>query len=177
MDEILTERLKLRPLKWGDTDDFYSYAKTNKVGPPAGWKPHTSKLETLSVLKSLKSCGGVRAIEYQGKMIGTVSVQEDEKRVGMRARMIGYSISDAYWGMGIATEAATAVIEHLFDTTNVDTIAGYCFPDNEASARVLAKCGMKREGLLKRSYLNYDSTVHDLICYLITREEYESANV
>ena len=63
MDEILTERLKLRPLKWGDTDDFYQYAKTDKVGPPAGWKPHTSKFETLSVLKSLKSCGGVRAIE------------------------------------------------------------------------------------------------------------------
>ena len=176
MEEILTERLKLRALKWSDTDDFYTYAKTDKVGPPAGWKPHANKLETLSVIKALKSSGGVRAIEFQGKMIGTVSVQEDEKRVGMRARMIGYSINSEYWGMGIAAEAATAVIERLFDTTNVDTVAGYCFPENEASARVLAKCGMKYEGTMKKSYLNYDGTVHDLKCFLITREEYESAN-
>lgn len=177
MEEILTERLILRPLKWTDTEDFYEYAKDSKVGPPAGWKPHANKLETLGIIKSLKSTGNVRAIEFDGKMIGTVSLPEDDKRQGLKARMIGYSLNSDYWNMGIATEAACAVIEHAFDTTNVDTIAGYCFPDNEASARVLTKCGMKREGLMKKSYLNYDGKVGDLICFLITREEYESANV
>jgi len=112
-------------------------------------------------------------MEFEGKMIGTISYPQDDKRQGMRAKMIGYSMNKNYWGKGLGTEAAKALIDYIFATTLTDTVAGYCFPENKRSAGVLENCGLKYEGRLNRSFVQYDKTVCDLACYLITREEHE----
>lgn len=173
MQTIKTERLILRPLKYSDVNDFYEYAASNDVGPLSGWEPHETRLDTLLAIKNLKLAGYVYAIEYTGKMIGTVSFPQDDKRIGMRAKMIGYSLNKDYWGMGLGTEAAKAIVDYIFASTLTDTVAGYCFPENKRSAAVLEKCGLKYEGRLNRSFVQYDKSICDLNCYLITREDYE----
>ena len=37
---IETERLVLRPFKWEDLDDFFTYASVEGVGEMAGWPHH-----------------------------------------------------------------------------------------------------------------------------------------
>ena len=37
-----TERLILRPFEETDAESLYKYAKDDRVGPIAGWPPHTS---------------------------------------------------------------------------------------------------------------------------------------
>lgn len=59
---------------------------------------------------------------------------------------IGYWIAPAYWGNGYATEAARAVIDHLFSSEGVTAIAARARVVNPASRRVLEKCGFQWTG-------------------------------
>lgn len=59
---------------------------------------------------------------------------------------IGYRYLPAAWGQGIASEAATAVLEHGFGALALDPIVGVTHPDNHASQRVLQKIGLRPAG-------------------------------
>jgi len=61
---------------------------------------------------------------------------------------IGYELNPAYWGRGYATEAAGAMIEFGFRELKLHRISASCVAENSASARVLEKLGMRREGRL-----------------------------
>jgi RimJ/RimL family protein N-acetyltransferase len=54
---------------------------------------------------------------------------------------IGWTIGKAYWGKGIATEAARTVIEHGFRRLGVPAIFAAVHRDNAASLRVARKLG------------------------------------
>jgi [ribosomal protein S5]-alanine N-acetyltransferase len=58
---------------------------------------------------------------------------------------IGYRIDPAYWGRGIATEAARAVRDHAFDDLRLPRVISLIHPDNIASRRVAEKNGMTPE--------------------------------
>jgi RimJ/RimL family protein N-acetyltransferase len=62
---------------------------------------------------------------------------------------LGYWVARSHWGLGIATEAARAVLDMAFHGLRLSRIEAGHFPDNTASARVLAKLGFTSEG--KRS--------------------------
>lgn len=59
---------------------------------------------------------------------------------------VAYHFRKVSWGMGYATEAAAACLEYGFTTAGLERIVGLVDPENTASARVLEKCGMQREG-------------------------------
>lgn len=48
-----TERLILRKWTKEDADSLFEYAKDPDVGPIAGWKPHASREESLSVIQNV----------------------------------------------------------------------------------------------------------------------------
>jgi RimJ/RimL family protein N-acetyltransferase len=58
---------------------------------------------------------------------------------------IGYRLDPAYWGCGIATEAARAVRDHGFDDLKLSRLISLIHPDNLASRRVAEKNGMTPE--------------------------------
>jgi ribosomal-protein-alanine N-acetyltransferase len=64
---------------------------------------------------------------------------------------LGYSIEHKYWGQGIGTEIAKAMVEHGFEGTSVPTIVGITTMDNIASQRVLEKAGLKRHDNMVRA--------------------------
>ena len=49
MERSESGRLFLRGFTEADTDDLYRYAVDPEVGPRAGWKPHQSREESLSI--------------------------------------------------------------------------------------------------------------------------------
>ena len=55
---------------------------------------------------------------------------------------LGYRFKKRFWGHGYATEAAWSCIRYGFETLNLQRIVGRAEPGNEASLRVLEKCGM-----------------------------------
>lgn len=55
---------------------------------------------------------------------------------------IGYRFFPEFWGKGIATEAALAVIKFGFEQIGLKKIIAIALPENEGSIRVMQKTGM-----------------------------------
>ena len=96
-------RIWLRPVKLTDVDDIYEYAKSDKVGPMAGWLPHKSIEETEAIVKGWIIDGPINlnpsdkeivyAIVYDkdnefksggGKVVGTFGLTISNKPKNMR---------------------------------------------------------------------------------------------
>jgi len=60
---------------------------------------------------------------------------------------IGYAFKRAYWGQGLATEAAAGIAAWVFANTGYDHLIGFTEPENAASQQVLTKIGMRPLGL------------------------------
>lgn len=56
---------------------------------------------------------------------------------------VGYSFYPAWWGRGLATEAATACVGIARDTLRLPSLVALTAPTNEGSQRVLSKIGMR----------------------------------
>ncbi len=81
--------------------------------------------------------GVVFAILRAGRLIGCVGYRAH----GDGHAELGYWIGKPYWGMGYATEAASAMIPYAFEQGGFDYLTVGHFQDNPASARVIAKLG------------------------------------
>lgn len=73
---LYTDRLILRPWRVTDLDDFYEYASVDGVGQMAGWKPHEDKNESRKILDSFIEHKKTFALEYQGKVIGSLGIEK-----------------------------------------------------------------------------------------------------
>lgn len=145
---LQTPRLTLRPWRQSDLEDFYQYARVDGVGQMAGWLPHQSREETQKILDLFVSQRKTFALEYQGKVIGSLGIERyDEEQypelAEPRGREIGYVLAKPYWGRGLMPEAVRAVIRYLFETEKLDFLVAGHFDRNTRSARVIEKCGFR----------------------------------
>lgn len=79
--------------------------------------------------------------------LGTLNIGIDSFE--HRRAELGYLLRRDAWGQGYATEAATLARDFVLDHLGVQRLWAVCDPDNPASARVLEKIGMRREGVLR----------------------------
>lgn len=173
---LKTKRLVLRPWRWEDLDDFYEYARVDGVGQMAGWNPHKSREESAEILKSFIDHRCNFAIEYNGKVIGSVGLEkysEDylKEFADKRCREIGYALSKDYWGQGIMPEAVSEVIRYLFEEQDLDVIFCGHFMRNTRSQRVQEKCGFTH--YLYDKYTTRIGTVEDNEINILTRQMWE----
>ncbi len=78
---------------------------------------------------------------------------------------IGYRFARAAWGRGLATEAATAALDHGFRELELESIVAVSDPDNAASYRVLHKIGLRVQGRARHYGL-------ELAFFEMSRDEY-----
>ncbi len=108
--------------------------------------------------------GIVKAVEYQNMFIGTVGV-----RPGMFERSksaeIGYWFGSAHWSKGLATIAVTAMSDSIFQTTDIVRLYAPVLSPNEASKRVLEKCGFHLESIQKKAAFKLD-VFYDVYFYV-----------
>lgn len=173
-----TDRLTLRPWRQEDLDDFFEYACVDGVGQMAGWLPHESKETTQMVLDSFITHKKTFALEYEGKVIGSLGIEfykEDEfpELDKLRGRSIGYVLSKEYWGRGLMPEAVKAVQKFLFETVGFDFLLVCHYVWNGQSRRVIQKSGFRylKTIPLKTQY----NTIEDTLVYLLRKEEWEHA--
>ncbi len=57
-----------------------------------------------------------------------------------------YSLLPKYWGMGFATEAAKAVVNHFLEQDEVKVVKAFVSPNNPRSIHVAERVGMKPLG-------------------------------
>jgi RimJ/RimL family protein N-acetyltransferase len=84
---------------------------------------------------------------HDGALIGAIGLAFEPHLACAR---LGYWLGRPYWGRGYATEAATAVVAHGFETLGLERIWAPRFRANAASGRVLEKVGLAHEGSRRR---------------------------
>lgn len=141
-----TKRLYLRPWEEADAEELYKYAKDPKVGPIAGWPPHTSVENSADIIHNVLSASETYAIilKETGLPIGSIGLKMDKDTDLTDEKdecEWGYWLGVPYWGQGIMREAAKELIRHGFETLKMKKIwCGY-YDGNEKSKRVQEKCG------------------------------------
>lgn len=175
MKRIETERLILDKWSKKDAKDLFEYAKTPNVGPAAGWKPHESVSESKARIKKLFIPNRTWKITMKGedKAIGSIGFEADPHRPEIRAKQLGYSLSEDYWGLGIMTEAARAVVRYAFEEEELYVLSIETAPDNKRSQRVIEKLGFKFEGRLRDAYRTFDGEIRDTLVFSITKEDWK----
>ena len=143
---LKTDRLLLRPWEESDAESLYEYASDDRVGPIAGWPPHTSVKNSREIIRTVLSAEETyavclkednRAIGSIGLMIGknsNLGLSEDEGE-------IGYWLGVPFWGRGLIPEAMREIIRRGFDDLHLKRLwCGY-FEGNGKSKRAQEKCG------------------------------------
>ena len=82
---------------------------------------------------------------------------------------VGYFIDSDEWNKGYATEALWAYMKQLFEMGYIYVEAAY-FEGNDASAKVMQKCGMHPSG--KQEIINYRGQDHTAIYYRIHKHQF-----
>lgn len=143
---LKTPRIILRPWQDNDASDLYEYAKDPRVGPIAGWPPHTSVENSREIINSVLSAPETYAVVLKetNKPVGSIGLNIGEQshfNIGQNEAEIGYWIGAPYWGRGIIPEAAEELIRYGFENLQLTKMwCGY-FDGNEQSRRVQEKCG------------------------------------
>ncbi len=174
MQHIESERLILRDFREMDADDLYRYASDPEIGPPAGWKPHASRAESLAIIRMFLADDNVWAIERKsdGRVIGSLGLHKDKWRNLPDARMFGYVLAQDCWGHGYMTEAVRRAMSYGFLDLNLQLMSVSHYTFNDRSRRVIEKCGFVYEGTMRKTFLRYDGAVFDEAIYSITKEEW-----
>ena len=172
-----TPRLVLRPVRMRDAEDIFSYASDPEVARYVLWDPHRSIAETRSYIRCIRSfyrrgLPSSWAVEHRdsGRVIGTIGLMwySDTNC----AAEIGYSFSRSFWNRGFATEALRAVIGSVFSSLPVNRLEAQHDVRNPASGRVMEKCGMKKEGLLRQRIRSKEEFI-DVVLYAVIRSDLE----
>ena len=149
-NEIGTERLVLRQLALNDAAAFSKLAGDYDISKMTGSLPHPFPLYSaefkIMYLRQQKRRG--LAYPYAitvngGELIGVMDLFRSAPDTTLE---IGYWIGKPYWGQGLSTEAAKAIIQEAKDRLGVQALMAGVFADNPASLRVLEKLGFKTTG-------------------------------
>jgi RimJ/RimL family protein N-acetyltransferase len=84
---------------------------------------------------------------------------------------IWYQIHQDHRGKGLATQAASLLVNHLFNTTPVNRIQATVVVGNDTSCLVLEKSGMRKEGVMRGVWFLHGAYV-DMYLYSIVREDW-----
>jgi [ribosomal protein S5]-alanine N-acetyltransferase len=149
MPQIETSRLWLRPLALTDLDDLASIYSDSEVMKYRVQSEPAYKEQTLLNLESYllhwRQYGfGRWATIYKAsqQFIGHCGL---EHVASLNEIELNYLIAREYWGQGLATEAAMALLRYGWETLQLKRLVAISKPENFASRRVMEKIGMLYE--------------------------------
>ena len=147
MPEFRTRHLVLREFKDADVDPLYEiqgnreymrftfYAQSREVCDK--WLRHHAQ-----GLRPNGFAPWTILLHAEERVIGWGGLNIDPDDPGWGPE-VSYFIHPAYQGRGFATELVQCSLRHGFHDLGLQKIGAFAMPQNEASNRVLTKCGFK----------------------------------
>jgi [ribosomal protein S5]-alanine N-acetyltransferase len=86
-------------------------------------------------------------LSSSGELIGSAGLRR--RAPDSLVADLGFELAPSFWGHGYATEAARALVEYGFSELRLHRIHAHCIAENDASARVLERVGMRKEGVMR----------------------------
>lgn len=166
--KLETERLVLRRLGKNDAkelfegimnqEEFLYY--TNKK--PISLEEEKASLENIEEKYQNKNYyNWLITLKDTKQIIGAVNFNVNLKNDSV---MFNYAIDNRFTKKGYMTEALMCVKNFAFNEMKVNRFESGCVVKNIASKRVMEKCGLKQEGILK-SYVKLSDGYHDMIMF------------
>jgi len=155
--ELRTTRLLLRSLVSHDREPLFAIhadAQVMQYSNSPAWQAIAQADELIDQsTKWLESgrhiCFGVASVDADG-LIGTCTLY-DIDRTNLRAE-VGFVLGSFAWRQGFMTEALTAVLEHAFNTLDMNRVEADTDPQNHPAIKLLEGLGFQREGLLRERW-------------------------
>ena len=176
-----TERMLLRPYSLDDFDAFHDMHSRDDVARYLPWatRDEQASREALQRHQTVvleKDGDGVTLAGFDkesGRLVGEFILFL--RSVQHRGGEVGYVLHPDFWGRGLATEGARAMLEIGFDLMGMHRIIARIEARNTGSAAVLERLGMRREALLVRNewFKGEWSTEAD---YALLEEEWEKTS-
>ena len=173
-DRFETTRLILRPIETGDAPAIFNgYAQDPEVVRFLIWRPHQGLADTDAYIARCMAAQPDRSRTYtligriDGRLLGGFELRRPEPH-----RLdCGYVLARAFWGRGLMTEALAQVVYWAMGEDGIWRIGAGCDVENFASARVMEKAGLAKEGILRRwiTHPNISSEPRDWVSYAKVR--------
>ena len=174
---IETDRLILRVYEPTDAAAiFKNWASDPAVQIPLN-EPVYDTLESVQALVDEY----IHSFETSGKYRWALISKETGECIGLIAYFLvdtknnfaemEYGIGKEYWGQGLTTEAAKAVMAFGFEKMHLHKVQITCKEYNKASQKVIEKCGLVYEGTL-RDYFNEEGRYVGRVYYSMLADEY-----
>lgn len=109
------------------------------------------------------------ALEVDGRLAGQVHLL-GIARGALLSAAAGYWIAESHAGQGITPFALAMAMDHALGREGLHRVEVNIRPDNARSLRVVAKLGMRDEGV-RRAYLHIDGAWHDHRTFALTVED------
>ena len=176
MDDLETERLKLRKFTKNDVDDMYEVSSDKRVAEYSDFIPHESKNDTMTSIEcaihdygSYESCWAIEEKESH-KAIGYIRMQNASLK-NKQCSLI-WALNQNYWGQGYSEEILNRMFNFLFKEFSFDIIIVKYYSDHAFSNHILENVGMKQDAILRNRRINsLTGKKESLIIYSILKEE------
>jgi RimJ/RimL family protein N-acetyltransferase len=157
MTILETERLILRHLSPEDDAQFI----LKLVNEPSFLHYIGDKgVRTLADARRYVVDGPLKSYEQNGFGLYKVELKIDATPIGICGLVkrnaladadVGFAFLPEYWNKGYAVESAAAVMKYARETLRLGRILAITTPDNEASAKLLGKIGLRFDRKIKLS--------------------------
>jgi 8-oxo-dGTP diphosphatase len=176
-EPLKTERLTLRPLVADDAEALHrlvnDWEVTRTLSEIPYPYPRSLADDWIGSTTAELADGAAYHLAitgHEGKLetlVGVVGLRLDRAR---RAGRLGYWVGRAFWGHGVATEAARRLTSWGFANLPLDLVTAEVTEDNDGSCTVLRRVGFREVGTGVRSSLtNRDE--HRVTVFEATRDD------
>jgi RimJ/RimL family protein N-acetyltransferase len=174
---LATERLRLRPFNRGDVDAVFAYRSLPEVARYLFDEPMSHE----ECAEAVRLRAGQIAFTAEGdKILLAVERKQDARLIGEVSLIwrsvadeqaeIGYILHPDVHGQGYATEAARALLAFAFAQVGLHRVYARCDARNVASARVMARLGMRQEAHLHEHAFVKGQWDEELIFAILDRD-------
>ena len=147
-----TKRLVIRPLRPTDAEQAYASIDLDKdvsrfINRASSLKQKTERFEKLILGYEAENYGyfALAPIEADDQLVGWVGLTPLE---GHPYTQLLYGLARKYWGQGLASEAAAAMLRYAFQRMKISELVAVVNPENAQSRKLLEKIGMTPRGHL-----------------------------
>lgn len=170
-ETLTTDRLTLRPLRQDDAARLATLAGDFEVARMVTSIPHPNPVVAtegwILMLEGREALGLDRVYAVETEADGLIGCVGGHAKEAGADPELGYWIGRPFWGHGFATEAARAVVDHLF-RLGYERVQSAHFVDNPASARVLEKAGFQPTGETRSRFSM--ARASQVLCRMMRRE-------
>jgi len=173
--EILTPRLRLTRLTAADVPAVHAYRADPDVGRYQGFAPG-SAADVEAFVAGLADTFDTPGTWYQfglrlrptGELVGDLGVRfpaDDPDQAEL-----GLTLAPAHQGRGLATEAVTGALDHLFGPAGKHRVFASVDPRNAPSVALLRRAGFRQEAHFRESMRFKGAWADDLVFGILARE-------